>query len=48
MRGRILTAFAGLALLGCGERGDDRNQSDAELLHTAVHQLTSVIVLYSG
>ena len=47
MRWRILTAvFAGFALLGCRDRGDraDRNQSDAELLHSAVHQLTSVIV----
>jgi len=39
----MIEAFAGLALLGCTDRGD-REQSDAELLHAAVHQLTSVIV----
>lgn len=42
-RRRMTGVFAGLALLGCGDRSD-RNQSDEEALHTAMHQLTSVIV----
>ncbi len=40
--GRSVAALlAAAALVGCGER---KRESDADLLHTAVHQLTSVIV----
>lgn len=44
MRMRIvLGLLAALALQGCG-RADDRNEPEAELLHVAMHQLSSVIV----
>jgi len=42
-RSRLTFALAGMVSLGCGQR-DDSTTSDAELLHTAMHQLTSVIV----
>jgi len=38
----FLSVFSALLLVGCGDGA--RDESDADLLHSAVHQLTSVIV----
>lgn len=40
----LLGALSALVVQGCGQRDENRSMSDAELLHTAMRNLTSVIV----
>ncbi len=44
MRSSLLCAFSAVSLAACSQQKEDPANADAELLHTAVHELTSVIV----